>query len=168
MTPRLKILITLFSISVLVLIADRFSTSSTSSSNINKVKLSQKIKTPLEKKNNPLGNHQSKTSPFLPISSKVTSLTGWGRNPFIKKYTKTPVQSLTITSSEKGKSVKLSQLNNLNIESYYKIGKDAVVVIDGKKYREGNKFNNMIINKIEPNKITFKFGGKNYAVDFGS
>ena len=88
--------------------------------------------------------------------------------PFEIDYTEKPVQSSPSKDSKKGNSVRLATLNTIIIQSIYEIGNDAVAVIEGKSYRTGDYLNNMLIEKIEPRKITFKIGGKSYAVDFGS
>ncbi|MBC8467576.1 MAG: hypothetical protein H8D58_03205 [Candidatus Marinimicrobia bacterium] len=164
MTPRLKILIATFGISILILLADRFSADSDSAPKkpSSQPKTSKSSKSSLTKTMG-IGSRQ-----FKPISSGVKSLTGWKRNPFEIEYTETPVQSSPSKDSEKGNSVRLATLNTIIIQSIYEIGNDAVAVIEGKAYRTGDYLNNMLIEKIEPRKITFKIGGKSYAVDFGS
>lgn len=73
----------------------------------------------------------------------------------------------SITDSKDSKII-LATLNTIIIQSIYIIGNDTVAEIEGKAYRTGDYLNNMLIEKIEPRKITFKIGGKSYAVDFGS
>jgi len=168
MTPRLKILLILFGLSLLVLAGDRLFTD-TNSNPKQTIRVPNKVKNTSKNTPNSFSDSESlNTSPFIPISAQILSLTGWGRNPFVKKLTKAPNQSPALTESKKGVSVRLAELNNLVIESVYKIGNDAVVVIDGKPYRKGEMLNNMLIEKIDEKKIVFKFRGKSYDVHIGS
>ena len=101
----------------------------------------------------------------------------WTRNPF---------------NSESGKKTNISnsaneiqnQPNNLNnqlvnqsdlqgvgdlkIESVAIIGETAIVIINGYRYREGDRISSLTIDKIEPNKVTFRSGRTQIIRDVGT
>ncbi len=167
----------MFGISVLVLIADRVSTASSQKpkkTKSNNSRVQKRNKVPKERMNKVLNNtassnvSSSQAGDFQPISAEVLSLEGWGRNPFEKRETLTPTQSDGMNGKKNRPSTRRLNLDNLSIDGVYKIGNDAVVIIDGKKFEEGQKLNDMIIEKIESRKITFRQGKKSYVVNVGS
>ncbi|MBL7013819.1 MAG: hypothetical protein ISR83_05335 [Candidatus Marinimicrobia bacterium] len=176
MTQRLKILLVMFGISVLVLIVDRLSTPSNSTNNIttsSNTRVQQRTNASKERfkktdKQSTSTNRTIQSGSFVPISKDVLSLAGWGRNPFEKRSSNPSGQSNVSKQVQKSVSGGIASLENLSIQSVYKIGNDAVVVIDGSKYREGEMFNNMYIEKIESKKITFRSGKITHVINVGS
>jgi len=138
------------------------------------MRIQKKNKVPKERMKKVLKNSYSTKTPavqsgdFQPLTADVLSLKGWGRNPFEKRASKTPSQSNGSKQFQKSDSGGLANLDNLSIESVYKMGGDAVVVIDGKAFRIGQTVNNMYIEKIESREITFRSGKKSYVVKVGS
>ena len=176
MTPRLKILLAMLGISILVMIADKISIASEKSS-----KQTLATKSKVEKRNNGqnkpnnkvinnINNSNSKdqSSEFTLVSKDVLSLQGWGVNPFVKRVKNIPLKN-NITKTTKGNSPnRVSTMDNIKIVGVLKIENEALVRISGKNFRVGEKFNNMIIEKINPREITFRQGNNNYVVNVGS
>jgi len=177
MTQRLKILLVMFGISVLVLIVDRLSTPSSSTGKIStssNTRVQQRSKTSKERikrtdiQSTATANTTIQSGSFVSMSKDVLSLAGWGRNPFEKRSSKPSSQSNVSKQIQKGASGRIADLENLSIQSVYKIGNDAVVIIDGIKYREGEMFNNMYIEKIESKRITFRSEKITHVINVGS
>ena len=94
---------------------------------------------------------------FKPISDEILALKGWGRNPFIPVKEK-PMELPQETQKEFVQDQAISDLNNLRIESVAKLGDKVFVIINGQRFREGDLINNLRIESIESQKITFIMG----------
>ena len=57
--------------------------------------------------------------------------------------------------------------NRINIESVALIGEMAIVIINGQRYREGDKIQNLIIDKIESQHVTFIMGNTKIIKNVG-
>ena len=188
MTPRLKKLLVGFAISLVILVGDRVSQSSGSSSGrtsgtektekkrartsridpnrIRRVKEeAARIKKSKEKK---------KVIPqkeFKPIPEDVLALVDWGRNPF---YSQDPVlvkqakKQRTIKSTNMPEKVIVSNVHALKIESVATLGDKTFVIVNGQRFQEGDKIDNMIIETIESKRIIFKSGAKTIVKNVGS
>lgn len=100
-----------------------------------------------------------KTFKIPPGNKKI--LTTWGRNPFVDTYKNNPKQKDNFSGIEKksnNKTVHPVVLDHLLIESVALIGETKIVIINGQRYREGDLINNMFIEKINRNNITFRSG----------
>lgn len=104
---------------------------------------------------------------LLPISEEVASLSGWDRNPFIEVTEKTVSPSREIEPEiEDEQSYTL--LDELNIETVGMIGEKVFVIINGQRLKEGDRINNILIESIESQKITFRMGKTRIIKDVGT
>ena len=94
---------------------------------------------------------------FKPISDEILALEGWGRNPFIPVKEK-PMELPQETQKEFAQDQAISDLDDLRIESVAKLGKKVFVIINGQRFKEGDLINNLRIESIESQKITFLMG----------
>ena len=94
---------------------------------------------------------------FKPISDEILALEGWGRNPFIPVKEK-PMELPQETQKEFVQDQAISDLDDLRIESVAKLGEKVFVIINGQRFKEGDLINNLRIESIESQKITFLMG----------
>ena len=94
---------------------------------------------------------------FKPISDEILALEGWGRNPFIPVKEK-PMALPQETQKEFVQERAISDLDDLRIESVAKLGEKVFVIINGQRFREGDRINNLLIESIKNQKITFLMG----------
>ena len=94
---------------------------------------------------------------FKPISDEILALKGWGRNPFIAVKEK-PRNLPQVTQKEIVQEQAFSDLNDLKIESVARLGDKVFVIINGQRFKEGDLINNLRIESIESQKITFLMG----------
>ena len=52
----------------------------------------------------------------------------------------------------------ISDLDDLRIESVAKLGEKVFVIINGQRFREGDRINNLLIESIKNQKVTFLMG----------
>ena len=104
---------------------------------------------------------------FKPISDEILALEGWGRNPFIPVKEKS-MELPQETQKEFIQDQAISDLNNLRIESVAKLGEKDFVIINGQRFREGDLINNLRIESIESQKITFLMGKTRIIKDVGT
>ena len=108
--------------------------------------------------------------PFKPAPENIAKkVTDWGSDPFrtnIKEVDKSksniykPVDKINDNLSSQG-------FNRINIESVALIGEMAIVIINGQRYREGDKIQNLIIDKIESQHVTFIMGNTKIIKNVG-
>ena len=94
---------------------------------------------------------------FKPISDEILALEGWGRNPFVPVKEK-PMALPQETKKEFVQDQAISDLDDLRIESVAKLGDKVFVIINGQRFREGDLINNLRIESIKNQKITFLMG----------
>ncbi len=94
---------------------------------------------------------------FKPISDEILALEGWGRDPFIPVKEK-PMALPQETKKEFVQEQAISDLDDLRIESVAKLGEKVFVIINGQRFREGDRINNLLIESIKNQKITFLMG----------
>ena len=94
---------------------------------------------------------------FKPISDEILALEGWGRNPFIPVKEK-PMALPQETKKEFVQERAISDLDDLRIESVAKLGEKVFVIINGQRFREGDRINNLLIESIKNQKVTFLMG----------
>ena len=104
---------------------------------------------------------------FKPISDEILALEGWGRNPFIPVKEK-PMELPQQTQKEYAQDQAISDLDDLRIESVAKLGEKVFVIINGQRFREGDLINNLRIESIESQKITFLMGKTRIIKDVGT
>ena len=98
-------------------------------------------------------------------------LEGWSRNPFVEVY-KPPSISQKITDQtiveEIVEEPVFTTLDGLNIETAVRMGDKAYVTINGQTFSEGDLINNILIERIENQKITFRVGKTRIIKDVGT
>ena len=104
---------------------------------------------------------------FNPISDEILALEGWGRNPFIAVKEK-PMDLPQETQKEFVQDQAISDLDDLRIESVAKLGNKVFVIINGQRFKEGDLINNLRIESIESQKITFLMGKTRIIKDVGT
>ena len=188
MTPRLKKLLVGFAISIVILVSDRMSQNSDSRSDSTEQKGEKKqrqrprtaridaermkrvaadakwLKDQKKKK-----TYTQPTQPFKPIPEKVLALSDWGRNPFSGsdvvsvRQVNQPNQSTVAAPQQQ-----VSSAMALNIESVATLGDKTFVIINGQRFQEGDKIDDMLIESIDSKKITFKIGRKKIIKNVGT
>ena len=120
-------------------------------------------------------------SELTDISEEILNLEGWSRNPFIsvaqpvkvkpraviqepiiEDFPKETVSEITFQEEE------LTGVESLNIETVASVGEKVFVIINGQRLREGDLINNLLIESIDNQKITFKMGNTTIIKDVGS
>jgi len=104
---------------------------------------------------------------FIPIPENITALEGWGRNPFVEVKEK-PMERPQAAQTEIIKENEFSDLGELKISSVAQLGDKVFVVINGQRFREGDFINNMRIESIENQKVTFLMGKTRIIKDVGT
>ncbi len=94
---------------------------------------------------------------FKPIPDEILALEGWGRDPFIPVKEK-PMALPQETKKEFVQERAISDLDDLRIESVAKLGEKVFVIINGQRFREGDRINNLLIESIKNQRITFLMG----------
>ena len=120
-------------------------------------------------------------APLTTISDEISNLKGWSRNPFISAAEpaiikpKPIIQETIIDTFSKqiAPEVTFSQdelvgVDNLNIETVASVGEKVFVIINGQRLKEGDLINNLLIESIDNQKITFKMGNTIIIKDVGS
>ena len=120
-------------------------------------------------------------SELTDVSEEILNLEGWSRNPFIsvaqpvkvkpraviqepiiEDFPKETVSEITFQEEE------LTGVESLNIETVASVGEKVFVIINGQRLREGDLINNLLIESIDNQKITFKMGNTTIIKDVGS
>ena len=126
-------------------------------------------------------SRQLSGAPLTTISDEISNLKGWSRNPFISAAEPTiikpkPIIQETIVdtfSKQIAPQVTFSRdelvgVDNLNIETVASVGEKVFVIINGQRLKEGDLINNLLIESIDNQKITFKMGNTIIIKDVGS
>ena len=189
MTPRLKKLLIGFAISLVIMVSDRISRNSSSSSTSIDSKGKKEEKRPRTArigasrmrrvKEEAARIRKSKEKKpiipkkkFKPIPEDVLALADWGRNPFSSQDPLLVNQVIRpVKSTNKPEKMFISKVSNvhaLKIESVATLGDKTFVIINGHRYQEGDNIDNMIIETIESKRIIFKSGTKTIVKNVGS
>lgn len=118
------------------------------------------------------------------VSDEINNLQGWSRNPFISAAEPIKVRSRTVikessivnSTDQPEQNIpaivieenELSGVDNLNIETIARVGQKVFVIINGQRLKEGDLINNLLIESIDNQKITFKMGNTTIIKDVGS
>ena len=181
MTPRLRNLLIGLGISVVIMIVDQVNQSSGSGSS----KKSRKTKTQRTKKVIAESSVQKTSTPVTASvasapttkrrSSRSTSqLVGWQRNPFnsVALSSEADVESGSINSEKQQdieKSILLKNLERYNVEIVAEFNNEKVVLIDNRRFRQGEYLNNdILIERIENDQITFRNGNTTVTRNVGN
>jgi len=181
MTPRLKKLLVGFAISLVILVSDRLSESSSDSTVKEKVKKrarTAKIGSNRTKRFKEQAAREAKrlapkdytpSQEFISIPEEVHALADWGRNPFTDgKSTPVRLVNQPVKSEIVREEVIVSNVNALKIESVATLGDKTFVIINGQRFQVGDKIDNMRIETIESDRITFKTGSKIIVKNVGT
>ena len=181
MTPRLRNLLIGLGISVVIMIVDQVNQSSGSESS----KKPQKAKTqrtkkviaesPAQQTNTPITASVASAPTTKRRSSRSTSqLVGWQRNPFnsVALSSEADVESGSINSEKQQdieKSILLKNLERYNVEIVAEFNNEKVVLIDNRRFRQGEYLNNdILIERIENDQITFRNGNTTVTRNVGN
>ena len=191
MTPRLKKLLIGFAISLIILVSDRLSQSSTTTEVEKKEQKRARPSTArvgagrAKRIAAEVAAEKERTAPkdytpsqeFIPIPEDVLTLSGWGRNPFtgqelvpVKNAKKRSVVKETFTApiAPPIQQTVTSKVHLLKIESVATLGDKTFVIINGQSFQEGDEIDNMVIETIESGKITFNTGTKIIVKNVGT
>ena len=166
MTPRLRLLLIGLGISLVILVVDQINTY-----NGNSKKPSKKVSQPRKKvvkQDNQKESSVSTSNKSNSIRKKrknpsnVSQLVGWQRNPFSNIPLSNENSLESSLSSEKqidaDKSILLKALEKYNVEIVAEFNNEKIVFIDNKRFREGEYLNEILIESITNDEITFKLG----------
>ena len=179
MTPRLRNLLIGLGISVVVMIVDQVQSSGSGSS-----KKPQKAKTQRTKKVIAESSAQKASTPITASvasapttkrrSSRSSQLVGWQRNPFnsVALSSEADVESGSINSEKQQDietSILLKNLERYNVEIVAEFNNEKVVLIDNRRFRQGEYLNNdILIERIENDQITFRNGNTTVTRNVGN
>tara|TARA_Y100000591_G_scaffold327660_1_gene352587 strand:+ start:55 stop:645 length:591 start_codon:yes stop_codon:yes gene_type:complete len=120
-------------------------------------------------------------APLTNLSDEISQLSGWSRNPFISMAEPIRIKSKSIAQKTVTDSFpkmitpeitfqeeELMGVESLNIETVASVGEKVFVIINGQRLREGDLINNLLIESIDNQKITFKMGNTTIIKDVGS
>ena len=181
MTPRLRNLLIGLGISVVIMIVDQVNQSSGSGGS----KKPRKAKTQRTKKVIAENSVQEASTPITAsVSSAPTTkrrssrsssqLVGWQRNPFnnVALSSEADVESGSINSEKQQdieKSILLKNLERYNVEIVAEFNNEKVVLIDNRRFRQGDYLNNdILIERIENDQITFRNGNTTVTRNVGN
>ena len=180
MTPRLRNLLIGLGISVVIMIVDQVNQSSGSAGS----KKPRKTKTQKTKKVIAESSVQKTSTPIAASvasapttkrrSSRSSQLVGWQRNPFnnVALSSEADVESGSINSEKQQyieKSILLKNLERYNVEIVAEFNNEKVVLIDNRRFRQGDYLNNdILIERIENDQITFRNGNTTVTRNVGN
>ena len=179
MTPRLRNLLIGLGISVVIMIVDQVNQASGSSEKPRKAKTQRTKKVVAEssaqKTSTPIAASVSSAPTTKRRSSRSTSqLVGWQRNPFnsVALSSEADVESGSINSEKQQdieKSILLKNLERYNVEIVAEFNNEKVVLIDNRRFRQGEYLNNdILIDRIENDQITFRNGNTTVTRNVGN
>ena len=182
MTPRLRNLLIALGVSVAVMVVDKLSQSSGSSSSTKasrRVAKTQKPKKVIAERS--VGQTSApKTASIASApstrrrSSRSSQLVGWQRNPFnsVAVSSEADLESGSINSEKQHdieKSILLKNLERYNIEIVAEYNNEKIVFIDNRRFRQGEKLNiDISIERIENDQITFRNGNTTVTRNVGN
>jgi len=181
MTPRLRNLLIGLGISVVIMIVDQVSQSSGSGGSKKprkaKTQRTKKViaENSVQKASTPITASVSSTPTTKRRSSRSSSqLVGWQRNPFnsVALSSEADVESGSINSEKQQdieKSILLKNLERYNVEIVAEFNNEKVVLIDNRRFRQGDYLNNdILIERIENDQITFRNGNTTVTRNVGN
>jgi len=181
MTPRLRNLLIGLGISMVIMIVDQVNWSSGSGSSKKprkaKTQRTKKViaESPAQQTNTPITASVASGPTTKRKSSRSTSqLVGWQRNPFnsVALSSEADVESGSINSEKQQdieKSILLKNLERYNVEIVAEFNNEKVVLIDNRRFRQGEYLNNdILIDRIENDQITFRNGNTTVTRNVGN
>ena len=176
MTPRLRLLLMGLGLSLAVLAFDQISNYRTKSakkaSRARSTPKKQVITKKEEERPATLAASTPRVNNNQRRSAQTSQLVGWQRNPFSAFALSTEGNTEVGFNSEKNieadKSILLKNLERYNVEIVAEFNNDKVVLIDGKRFRQGEFLNDILIETIENDQITFKMGNTRVIKSVGN
>ena len=180
MTPRLRNLLIGLGISVVIMIADQVSQSSGSSSSkgSRKAKSQKPKKTVVQTSVPETSAPKTTTTNSIPSSkrrsSRASQLVGWQRNPFnsVALSSEADVENASINTEKQQdieKSILIKSLERYNVEIVAEFNNEKIVLIDNRRFRQGEYLNNdILIDRIENDQITFRNGSTTVTRNVGN
>ena len=181
MTPRLRNLLIGLGISMVIMIVDQVNWSSGSGSSKKprkaKTQRTKKViaESPAQQTNTPITASVASGPTTKRKSSRSTSqLVGWQRNPFnsVALSSEADVESGSINSEKQQDietSILLKNLERYNVEIVAEFNNEKVVLIDNRRFRQGEYLNNdILIERIENDQITFRNGNTTVTRNVGN
>ena len=181
MTPRLRNLLIGLGISMVIMIVDQVNWSSGSGSSKKprkaKTQRTKKViaESPAQQTNTPITASVASAPTTKRKSSRSTSqLVGWQRNPFnsVALSSEADVESGSINSEKQQDietSILLKNLERYNVEIVAEFNNEKVVLIDNRRFRQGEYLNNdILIERIENDQITFRNGNTTVTRNVGN
>jgi hypothetical protein len=177
MTPRLRNLLIGLGLSVAIMIFDQFNESSESSSSNASRKAKPKkvvVQKSVQKSNAPSSNKIASIANSRKRSSKSSQLVGWQRNPFntaaVSSEADIEGSSIsTVQEKDIEKSILLKNLERYNVEIVAEFNNEKIVLIDSRRFRQGEYLNNdILIDRIENDQITFRNGSTTVTRNVGN
>ena len=178
MTPRLRNLLIGLGISVVIMIVDQVNQSSGSSKKPPKAKTQKTKKVIAESSVQKTSTSITASVASAPTtkrrSSRSSQLVGWQRNPFnsVALSSEADVESGSINSEKQQdieKSILLKNLERYNVEIVAEFNNEKVVLIDNRRFRQGEYLNNdILIDRIENDQITFRNGNTTVTRNVGN
>ena len=97
---------------------------------------------------------------FLEIPKEILQMNQWNRNPFIQKKNVQMGSEPEIMSNRdlKKEPPRMADFDLLKIESVAKLNDKVYVVINGKRYEEGDRIDSFVIEQINDDKVVFLSG----------
>ena len=175
MTPRLRLLLMGLGLSMTVLVFDQINNyrvkSSKKASRARSTPKKQVI-TKIEEPPVTVVASTPRVNNDQRRSAQTSQLVGWQRNPFSTFSLSTESNTEVGFNSEKiieaDKSILLKNLERFNVEIVAEFNNDKVVLIDGKRFRQGEFLNEILIETIENDQITFKMGNTRVIKSVGN
>ena len=175
MTPRLRLLLMGLGLSLAVLVFDQINNYRVKSSKKESragSKPKKQVITNKEKSPEAVVARAPRVSNNQKRSAQTSQLVGWQRNPFsafsLSTESNTEVGFNSEKSIEADKSILLKNLERYNVEIVAEFNNDKVVLIDGKRFRQGEFLNDILIETIENDQITFKMGNTRVIKSVGN
>ena len=178
MTPRLRNLLIGLGISVVIMIVDQVNQSSGSSKKPRKAKTQRTKKViaenSVQKASTPITASVASAPTTKRRTSRSSQLVGWQRNPFnsVALSSEADVESGSINSEKQQdieKSILLKNLERYNVEIVAEFNNEKVVLIDNRRFRQGEYLNNdILIERIENDQITFRNGNTTVTRNVGN
>ena len=106
---------------------------------------------------------------FKPIPESNKKITNWGPDPFQTKIAKkdNSINNINQPIRNRNPSPQGYVEANIKIESVARIGEMAIVIINGQRYHEGDRIQNLVIDKIESKTVTFVMGNTKIIKNVG-
>ena len=106
---------------------------------------------------------------FKTLNDNNQNIVTWGPDPFKSKIKKRKKSNSNFSEQINQENVNPSSpnLDYINIESVAFIGNKAMVIINGQRFHEGDRIQNLFIDKIQKQSVTFTVGNTKIIKNVG-